>query len=229
MDPEEHSMQQRWEAAHESPQFRPKYPQEQVVRWTFRALACNATPKAKVLDLGCGAGRHSIFFATEGFDVYAMDISAVGLRELKSAAERHGVSVRTYHGSGHDLSVFCDDTFDAVLSFGVIYYMTFLQAEQTFREIFRVLRRGGKVLCVLRTDADSRRVGATPIGPCTWRIRGLEAGAPSDMEAGMENLFFSRTDVERLFAPFATVRIGRMTLTEDGFVNDDWLVSATKP
>ncbi len=32
----------------------------------------------RVLDLGCGVGRHSIFLALNGFTVYALDASANG-------------------------------------------------------------------------------------------------------------------------------------------------------
>ncbi|PLY11031.1 MAG: tellurium resistance protein TehB [Arcobacter sp.] len=36
----------------------------------------------KTLDVACGAGRNSIYLATKGFDVDAMDISQVALDEL---------------------------------------------------------------------------------------------------------------------------------------------------
>ena len=37
----------------------------------------------KVLDLGCGSGRHSVFLAKAGFDVYGMDNSKSGLKQTK--------------------------------------------------------------------------------------------------------------------------------------------------
>ena len=33
----------------------------------------------KILDLGCGTGKHSIFLAEKGFLVYATDISKTGV------------------------------------------------------------------------------------------------------------------------------------------------------
>ncbi|OKY78054.1 MAG: SAM-dependent methyltransferase [Candidatus Methanohalarchaeum thermophilum] len=36
--------------------------------------------EGRVLDLGCGAGRHSIFLQSEGFDLLAIDISPTAIR-----------------------------------------------------------------------------------------------------------------------------------------------------
>jgi len=219
----------RWEEAHNVPRFRPVYPHEQVVRWAFRSLDRNATPKAKVLDLGCGSGRHAIFLAAEGFDVCACDISAVGLRELQIFAKQRGVAVQCHHTPGHDLSHYGEGTFDAVLCFGVMYYMTLEEAERMIGEVLRVLRPGGKVCCVTRNDGDSRLLQASLVGRCTWHINALEPGAPSNMEEDMDMLFFSREEIEQMFSSFTSLSLDRMTYIHEGFVDDDWIVSASKP
>src|SRR5208282_5525872 len=159
------SIQLRWETAHDLPRFRPRYPHEEVVRWTFRNFDTNATPKLKVLDHGCGAGRHALFFAVEGFDVYACDISRSGLHYLQNSAQQRGLSLATRQCQGYDLSDYSSDSFDAVLSYGVLYYMTLDEAQRAVQEIHRILRVGGKFCCVIRTDEDSRRKYATKVGP----------------------------------------------------------------
>ena len=221
-------MQARWEAAHQLPRFRPAYPHEQVVRWAFRELSRAAVPKTKVLDVGCGAGRHSLFLAGEGFDTYACDISSVGLSELRSAAQRKGLTVTTCQTPAQDLSRFPDASMEGALCFAVIYYLSLGEAEHMIREVFRVLRPGGKFLCVTRSDADSRRQNATPIGRCAWHLTALGPDAPSTMEEDMDMLFFSREDIERMFRSFEKVCIDRMTYTHLGFVDDDWVINAVK-
>ena len=48
----------------------------------------------KVLDLACGAGRHSILFAKMGFDVTAVDLSENLLKVAKANAHFEDVKVR---------------------------------------------------------------------------------------------------------------------------------------
>ena len=222
------SQQELWEGAHAQPRFRPRYPHEQVVRWTLRHFDPAAAPAPKLLDLGCGAGRHALFFAAEGFNAWACDISRTGIAQLQASAQARCLAVHAMQGSAHDLSAYADASFDGVVSFGVLYYMTLAEAQQAVREVHRVLRPGGHFHCVLRSDADSRRAGATAVAPCTWRLGQLGEGAASDFEAGMEMLFFSRAEVEQLFAPFAQVSIDRMSYRQDAFIDDDWVVSAAR-
>jgi 2-polyprenyl-3-methyl-5-hydroxy-6-metoxy-1,4-benzoquinol methylase len=97
----------------------------------------------KVLDLACGAGRHSILFAKKGFDVTAVDLSENLLKTGKFAAEREKVKVRFIEA---DLRYFeYHEKFDLVLnlftSFG------YFEKDEENYEIFRLaaehLKTGG--------------------------------------------------------------------------------------
>lgn len=48
---------------------------------------------AKILDVGCGTGRHAVELAKRGYDVTGVDISRGMLAEAKKAADSAGVSV----------------------------------------------------------------------------------------------------------------------------------------
>ena len=47
-----------------------------------------------ILDLGSGLGRHSIFFAQQGFTVSSIDISEYGVNHLKSWANNESLYYR---------------------------------------------------------------------------------------------------------------------------------------
>jgi cyclopropane fatty-acyl-phospholipid synthase-like methyltransferase len=59
----------------------------------FLLEVLNLNPGDKILDLGCGPGRHSIELAKKGFDVVGVDFSEVYLKTAKERAEDAGVNV----------------------------------------------------------------------------------------------------------------------------------------
>jgi len=100
----------------------------------------------KVLDLGCGTGKHSIFLALEGFSVYATDMSRTGIDIAREKAESLGLG--NIHFKQHDMMriPFTDSFFDAVICIWTIYHGTLDRIQETINEIYRVLKPGGMVL-----------------------------------------------------------------------------------
>lgn len=47
------------------------------------------------LDLGCRLGRHSVYMASKGFDVTAVDLSDYGVNNLKVWAEKESLQIDT--------------------------------------------------------------------------------------------------------------------------------------
>lgn len=72
-----------WENLYSQQHLGPKYPEDAVIRFAFN----NLTPGQKVLDLGCGAGRHAMFLAENGFEAYGIDISENAILEAKKRAQ----------------------------------------------------------------------------------------------------------------------------------------------
>lgn len=53
----------------------------------------NLPPGSRILDMGCGTGRHAIGLALAGYEVTGVDISAGMLAQARKAASTAGVSV----------------------------------------------------------------------------------------------------------------------------------------
>ena len=70
----------------------------------------NLPEKAKVLDLACGKGRHSIYLNQLGFDVIGADLSENSINEAKKNANE------TLHFVVHDKREPFDDKFDAIFN-----------------------------------------------------------------------------------------------------------------
>jgi SAM-dependent methyltransferase len=54
-------------------------------------------PPGRALDVGCGEGADAVWLARQGWEVTALDVSAVALRRAEQAAAETGVAVRWVH------------------------------------------------------------------------------------------------------------------------------------
>jgi SAM-dependent methyltransferase len=70
-------------------------------------------PGARLLDLGCGPGRHTVELARRGYHVIGLDFSEAMLRETEAAALRAGVSVTLLHADATNFQL--SEPVDAVL------------------------------------------------------------------------------------------------------------------
>lgn len=64
-----------------------------VAEVDFIEQVVSPAPGARILDLGCGTGRHSVELARRGYAVTGVDLSAGMLAEARAAAQRAAVHV----------------------------------------------------------------------------------------------------------------------------------------
>ncbi len=96
-----------------------------------------------ILELGCGAGEASVYFAKLGALVTATDISGGMLEVVGRVAERHRVVVQICKCFSDNLP-FEDESFDIVYAANLLHHV---ELEQTLAEARRVLRDGGIFVC----------------------------------------------------------------------------------
>lgn len=96
----------------------------------------------RVLDLGCGIGRHALMFARAGYEVTALDGAPAGLAAVRAAAAEEGLAVKVDEGLMTDLP-YEDGSFDYVLAFNVIYHGEPGVVRRSIAEIHRVLAPRG--------------------------------------------------------------------------------------
>ena len=105
-------------------------------------------PGDRVLDMGCGGGRHAFALYRRGADVVAFDQSASDLAEVdamftamrESGEVPEGARAETVRGDAYALP-FEDGSFDAVVAAEVLEHLH--DDERAMAELFRVLRPGG--------------------------------------------------------------------------------------
>ncbi len=98
----------------------------------------------KILEVGCSVG-HSLHPYAEGFpqaEMHGIDVGAPMLRYAHARSEALG---KTIHYSQQDACAmdFADGSFDLVMSHLLLHEMPVKQIRRMYREIARVLRKGG--------------------------------------------------------------------------------------
>ena len=101
-----------------------------------------------VLDLGCGLGRHAIYFTKNGFKVTAVDLSGDAVEITKKNMKEQKVDFLCKTADMMKLP-FANDAFDRVFSYHVISHQDTKGVRQVIDEITRVLKPGGKVFLTL--------------------------------------------------------------------------------
>ena len=110
----------------------------------------------RVLDLGCGAGRHTVALANAGLQVTSLDVSETALRELRDRLDKSALTNVTL--VKHDMVElpFLDDYFDALVCTNVLHHGTINVIRKTIAEIHRILKSGACGLIVTLSKKDFR-------------------------------------------------------------------------
>lgn len=96
----------------------------------------------KILDVGAGTGRYSVYLDSLGYDVTAVELVKHNLRVLESKNSK----VKAFLGNATNLKRFKDDSFDVVLLFGPLYHLFSLEDKlTTLSEAKRVVKNNGLI------------------------------------------------------------------------------------
>lgn len=165
--------------------------QVEPARTALAAIAVfRARGVSRVLDLGCGTGRHSAALAAAGFEVYGCDSSATALRT--AAGLLPGADFRPCDMTSLPYAA---DYFDAVLCHQVIQHGLWAQVEKAAAEIVRVLRPGGFLYLAAASSEHPQARSGREIEPGTR----IGTTAP---DGEVPHHFLKAEEIRRFFAGF---------------------------
>lgn len=168
------SRRDAWEKSYQNKQNFVFYPNEEMVRFISKYVRKRTgftsfddqLPNAaglKLLDVGCGIGRHLIMAQDFGLDPYGFDLSeeAVGkARKWLSETDLANADSHIAQSDARNLP-WSDGFFDLSVSHGVLDSMPYDIAKAAIPEIHRTMKPGSYFYCDLIAGNDMEEVVST--------------------------------------------------------------------
>lgn len=119
----------------------------------------------RVLDVGCGEGGDAVWLARQGWDVTALDVSAVALERTARHAHEAGVDVRCVHAGVVEARL-PDGAFDLVsVQYPALPRTPTMDAE---RALLAAVAPGGTLLVVHHAEVDMDQARAGGFDPADY-------------------------------------------------------------
>lgn len=216
----------KWNGLHKLARFRLQYPSENVVRFLFANFSTDLEQRKqlKILDIGCGGGRHVKLFAEQGFATYGTDLSVEGIRQTQIMLSKHNLAAELIQCDMTKLP-YDKNFFDAAISFGVFYYTDSASMKRAISELYRVLKKNGKALIQTRTTDDYRFGKGKEIERNTFALEIDETN-----EEGMTMHFLTKEDVYDYYSKFNIINLERCDVNFHNLsiLNSNWDIIVEK-
>ena len=149
----------------------------------------------KILDLGCGTGRNTIYLAQQGFSVYALDISKTGIKITKNKAKKLNLNNIEYKISNITDTKYEDNSFDAIICIFVLSHGLLKDNQEAIDEIYRILKPGGMIITELMSTKDITYGKGKKIEENTY-LGGMED------DPHMMHHYFTEKEIKNMFSKF---------------------------
>ena len=210
-----------WEIAWREARWEEKSPPlAEVVEFASELKKSNART---ILDLGCGAGRHAILLAEEGFQVAALDISETALKTLDTRLKAK--SFENVMLIEHEMGQlpFIDNYFDGVVSTNVLHHGKSVEIKKTIDELYRVMKPGASAFVIALSSSDFRKGTGAKLERNTYVFTKGE-------ERGIVHHFFARQELQSFLRKFEIVSFNeRLIPVEQGGNRGHFLAKLRKP
>lgn len=178
-----------------------------------------------VLDWGCGAGRHVVYLARDGFEVTGIDRSPTAIKIAENWLKDEGLKAVLQIAEPDSIPA-VSESYDAVISLFAIEHGNPEEIIRTLTEIHRVLVPGGFLMVTLSSGEDSMKISSEALD--------LGMYAPtSGPEQGIPHYLTSREDLDVFFNSYEMLELAHIcsrlsVLNGEDRIDAHWEVIARK-
>jgi len=203
------------------------WPDDSVIRFVNGSVL--RREQRRVLEVGCGAGRHVLLFARSGLDVVGTDVAQSALDFTRRRLEQEGLAgARVALEQAHAAELpFPDASFDALLAWRFLHVLSRDEARRCVAEAARVLRPGGSLLFGTRSPRSTNHA-LVQEGRGADRDFAYANGQLS--ERAVADVYYTRPELEELFGGFKELEIDHIEWTRrnGAFVVAYWSIAGTR-
>lgn len=222
-----------WDQSYERHENTLFYPSEEVIRFVNRYIRRRLGPNAyskqfvgrpKMLDIGCGAGRHLAFLWENGFHPIGIELSSVACEQAIALMESKGAAHGDYEvinlSTGE--SRVADNSIDYAVSVSAMDSMPTASAIDVAAKTLASLKPGG-LFYVDLISVDRMRDGID--------LGDYDQIVNEQHEKGTIQSYYDEPKIRRVFAGFEVVRLETITRADqNGQVTDKrWHIVLRKP
>jgi len=155
----------------------------------------------KVLDLGCGSGRHTVYLAKHGFKVYGIDIASQGIKITKSWLNKEKLRADLKFGNVYKKLPYQNNFFDALISTQTMHHGRINNIRKLVKEIERILKPKGLIFVTVSKRKPVKEIPKEKM----WKIKFI---APrtylplSHDEKGLIHYWFNKKLLRKEFKNF---------------------------
>jgi SAM-dependent methyltransferase len=121
----------------------------------------------RVLDLGCGVGRHLVYLGRQGFELHGLDISLAGVERCRKEVEQQRLQASVHLADMLHIP-YPVAYFDWVLAVQVIYHTIADTLRETIEHVRSRLRPGGYFFVTFPPVENAGADGGQEIEPRTF-------------------------------------------------------------
>jgi SAM-dependent methyltransferase len=159
----------------------------------------------RILDLGCGTGRHTIYLAEKGFRVYGFDQSESAIKRAAELVHARNLSADLQVWNMATLPYpYSDSDFDAIVTIKVIHHAKLDTIKRIITEIERITKRGGYLYIQVPTEEKAKRLVKAEELKCEEVEERTYLPLGGD-EAGILHHYFTKEELLSLFQAYEPI------------------------
>ncbi|MDU3582017.1 class I SAM-dependent methyltransferase [Clostridium butyricum] len=167
-----------------------------------------------IIDLGCGSGGNTLYLKNNGYNVIACDFS----KEALNLVDKFIPNVKTLNVDITKKLPFITESTMIVIADLSLHYFDVIKTEEILGEIFRVLKKGGYLICRVNSINDIN-YGA---------LDGIEIEKNYYATIDGYKRFFDLEDIQKFFKKYAIDYCEESSVDKYGVVKKAWEIVAHK-